>query len=48
MLSISSRFKSQSIVDSKVLTPRALGKWGTENVVDSKMMTPAMGRNADQ
>jgi hypothetical protein len=35
-------------VDSKVLTPGAVGKWGPDKVVDSKKMTPAKERNADE
>jgi hypothetical protein len=35
-------------VDSKVLTPGAVGKRGLDKVVDSKKMTPAKERNADE
>jgi hypothetical protein len=35
-------------VDSKVLTPRSVGKRGPDKVVDSKKMTPAKERNADE
>jgi hypothetical protein len=35
-------------VDSKVLTPGAVGKQGPDKVVDSKKMTPANERNADE
>jgi hypothetical protein len=35
-------------VDSKVLTPWAVGKRGPDKVVDSKKMTPAKERNADE
>jgi hypothetical protein len=35
-------------VDSKVLTPGAVGKRGPDKVVDSKKMTPAKERNADE
>jgi hypothetical protein len=37
-----------SPVDSKVLTPWAVGKRGPDKVVDSKKMTPAKERNADE
>jgi hypothetical protein len=39
---------SATPVDSKVLTPGAVGKWGLDKVVDSKKMTPAKERNADE
>jgi hypothetical protein len=35
-------------VDSKVLTPGAVGKRGPDQVIDSKKMTPAKERNADE
>jgi hypothetical protein len=40
--------RSREPVDSKVLTPGAVGKRGPDKVVDSKKMTPAKERNADE